>query len=76
MLHGRICTMNHVGAPTLSSYNGMRFGARAFAFAPCKGYVMACFREYAFASIHFRVRVSDMTCRTIGFVLLMYPLYG
>ena len=76
MLHDRICTMNRVGAPTLSSYDGTRFGARAFVFAPCKGYVMACFRACAFASIHFRVRVSDMTCRTIGFALFMYPLYG
>ena len=54
MSHDRICTSNvfvvringnmrRVGGPSLSSYDGMRFGARARAVGPCKGYVMGCF---------------------------------
>ena len=58
------------------SYDGIRFGARACVFAPCKGCVVACFGAHSLASICFRVQVSDITCRTIGFVPLMYPLYG
>ena len=65
-----------VGAPTLSSYDVPRFDARARVFDSCKGYVAACFGAYQFAHSHFRVQVSDLMCRTIGFVLLMYPLYG
>ena len=65
-----------VGAPTLSSYDVPRFGARVRAFESCKGCVVACFGACCFVHIHFVVQVSDMTCRTIGFVLLMYLLYG
>ena len=54
MPHDRICTFNvsvvavngniiPVGAPTLSWYDAMRFGARARVFESCKGYVTACF---------------------------------
>ena len=50
----RICTLNvsviringntiSVGVPSVISYDGMRFGARACVFEPCKGYVLACF---------------------------------
>ena len=60
----------------MSSYDGMRFGARARVFEACKGCVMACFGVRCDASIRAGVQVSDITCRTIGFVLLMYPLYG
>ena len=87
MSHDRICTFNvsivringniiSVGAPTVMSLDGMRFGARACVFEPCKGCDLACFRARSFASIYFRVQVSDITCRMIGFVLLMHPLYG
>ena len=87
MSHDRICTSNVsvvringniivVGAPTVISYDGMRFGARACVFEPCKGYVLARFRAHSFTSIRLRVQVSDITCRMIGFVLLMYQLYG
>ena len=87
MSHDRICTFNVsvvringkiilVGAPTVISYDGMRFGAWACVFEPCKGYVLACFRARQFTGIHFRVQVSDMTCCMTGFVLSMYPLYG
>ena len=50
--------------------------ARARVFEPCKGCVLACFGAPYFTSIRFMVQVSDIACRTIGFVLLMYPLYG
>ena len=56
MSHDRICTFNVsvvrmngklniilVGGTTVISYNGMKFGARARVFEPCKGYVLACF---------------------------------
>ena len=54
MSHDRICTSNVsvvringniilVGGPTVISYDGMRFGARARVFEPCKGCVLACF---------------------------------
>ena len=54
MSHDRICNFNvfvvwingniiSVGAPTVISYDGMRFGARAFVFEPGKGCVLACF---------------------------------
>ena len=54
MSHDRICTFNvsvvringsiiYVGGPTVMSYDGMRFGARACVFEPCKGCVLACF---------------------------------
>ena len=54
MSHDKICTFNVsvvringniilVGASTLISYDGMRFGARARVFEPCKGCVLACF---------------------------------
>ena len=83
----RICTSNvsvvringniiRVGAPTMSSYDVTRFGARARAFEPCKGCVAACLWACGFAGTGAGVQVSDMTCRAIGFVLLMYPLYG
>ena len=87
MLHDKICTSDvsvvringntiRVGAPTLSSYDVPRFCARARVFGSCKGHVAACFRVRQFASIRLMVQVSGVTCRTIGFVLLMYPLYG
>ena len=55
MSYDRVCTFNvfvvringntiRVGAPIVMSYDGMRFGARACVFEPCKGYVLACFR--------------------------------
>ena len=65
-----------VGAPTVISYDVPRFGARARVFESCKGCVAACFGACAFAYIRFRVQVSDITRRTIGFVPLMYSLYG
>ena len=68
--------MCRVGVCTVSSYDVTRFGARARVFEPRKGYVTACFGACQFARIRLRVQVSDMTCRTIGFVLLMYLLYG
>ena len=54
MSHDRICTFNvfvvringniiSVGGPNVISYDGMRFGARACVFEPCKGCVLACF---------------------------------
>ena len=87
MSHDRIYTLNLsvvringniilVGVPNVISYDGMRFGARACVFEACKGCVAACFGVRQFARIHFIVQVSDITCRTIGFVLLMHPLYG
>ena len=87
MSHDRICTSNasvvrmngniiRVGAPTVRSYDGTRFGARARVFEPCKGCVVACFGACGFARIRFGMQVSDMTCRTIGFVPLMHLLYG
>ena len=87
MSHDRICTSNvpvvringniiPVGAPILSSYDVTRFGARARVFEPRKGYVTACFGACQFARIRLRVQVSDMTCRTVGFVPVICPLYG
>ena len=87
MSYDRICTSNvsvvringniiRVGAPPLSANEVKSFGARAREFEPCKGCVAACFGPCSFARIRSRVQVSDMTCRTIGFVLLMYLLYG
>ena len=87
MSHDMICTCNvsvvaingniiRVGAPMLSSYDVTRFGARARVFESCKGCVAACFGACQFARIHFMVQISDITHRTIGFVLLMYLLYG
>ena len=87
MSHDMICTCNvsvvaingniiRVGAPMLSSYDVTRFGARARVFELCKGCVAACFGAQLFANIRFRVQVSDITHRTIGFALLMYPFYG
>ena len=58
----------------MSSYDVPRFGARARVFESCKGCVVACFGAYQFARIYCMVQVSDMVCRTIGFVHLMYPL--
>ena len=86
MSNDRICTSNvsvvringniiQVGAPILSSYDVTRFGARARVFEPCKDCVAACFRACKFACIRAGVQVSDMPCRTTGFVLQMYPLY-
>ena len=83
----RICTSNvfvvringniiRVGAPILSSYDVTRFGARARVFELCKGCVAACFGARLFAHIRFRVQVSDIIHRMIGFALLMYPFYG
>ena len=43
-------------------------------FESYKGCVVACFGAYQFARIHIIVEVSDMACRTIEFVPLMYPL--
>ena len=54
MSHDRICAFNvsvvringniiAVGGPIVIPYDGMRFGARARVFEPCKGYVLACF---------------------------------
>ena len=54
MSYDRICTSNVsvvringniilVGVPTVISYDGMRFGARARVFEACKGCVAACF---------------------------------
>ena len=62
MSHDRICTSNvsvvringniiSVGGPTLMSYDGIRFGARACVFEPCKGCVLACFGAHQFMSI-------------------------
>ena len=65
-----------VGAPILSSYDVTRFGARARVFESCKGCVTAYFGVYQFARVRFMVEVSDITHRTIGFALLIYPLYG
>ena len=81
----KICTSNvsvvringntiPVGAPTLGSYNVTRFGARELMFESCKGCVAACFGACRFTYIRFMVQVSDMACRTIEFVHLMYPL--
>ena len=58
-----------VGGPIVISYDGMRFGTLACVFEPCKGCVLACFGARCFAGIRFMVQVSDVTCRTIGFVL-------
>ena len=80
MSHDRICTFNVsvvringniilVGAPTVISYDGMRFGARACVFESCKGCVTACFGACQFALIRLMVQVSDITHRTIIFVL-------
>ena len=68
--------MSRVGARSLRSYDAARFGAGARVFESCKGCVAACFGACAFAYIRFRVQVSDITRRTIGFVPLMYSLYG
>ena len=87
MSHDRICTSNvsvvavngniiGVGASYCETYDATRFGARARVFEPCKGCVAACFGACQFARIRFMVQVSDMTYRAIGFVLLMYLLYG
>ena len=57
MSHDRICAsnasvvringkMNRVGGPTLRSYDGMKFGARAFVFEGCKVYVLAYSRAH------------------------------
>ena len=58
----------------MRSYDATRFGAGARVFESCKGCDAACFGACVFARIRFRVQVSDMTCRTIGFVLVMYLL--
>ena len=87
MSHDRICTSNvsvvavngniiGVGASYCETYDATRFGARARVFESCKGCVMACFGVRCVASIRAGVQVSDITCRTIGFVPLMYSLYG
>ena len=87
MSHDRICTFNvsavringntiPVGAPIWGSYDVTRFGARELMFESCKGCVAACFGACKCTSIRFMVQVSDMACRTIGFVFIMYPLYG
>ena len=83
----RICTSNvsvvrikgnivRVGAPSVSSYDATRFGARARVFESCKGCVAACFGACQFAHIRFIVQVSDILHHKIEFVLLMYLLYG
>ena len=54
MSHDKICAFNVsvvringniivVGAPTVMSYYGMRFGARACVFEPCEGCALAYF---------------------------------
>ena len=65
-----------VGAPYCETYDATRFGARACVFESCKGYVTACFGACQFARIYLMVQVSDITHRTIGFVLSTCPLYG
>ena len=65
-----------VGASYCETYDATRFGARARVFESCKGCVAAYFGACQFARIRFIVQVSDITHRMIGFVLLMYPLYG
>ena len=65
-----------VGDPTKSSYVVTRFGCRARVFEPCKGYVSACFSVCYLVYFCLWVQVSDIVCRMIGFVILMYPLYG
>ena len=87
MSHDRFCTSNvsvvavngnifPVGAPYCETYDATRFGARACVFESCNGYVTACFGACQFANIRLMVQVSDIRHRTIGFVLLMCPLYG
>ena len=87
MSHDRICTANvsvvavngniiRVGAPYCETYDATRFGAQVCVFESCKGCVTACFGACQFALIRLMLQVSDITHRTIGFVLLMYPLYG
>ena len=87
MLHDKIYTYNvsvvrvngtilKVGEPTDFTLSSTGFGTKSHMFGSCKGHVAACFRVCQFASIRLMVQVSDITCRTIGFVLLMYPLYG
>ena len=65
-----------VGAPALGSYHVTRFGARELTFESCKGCVAACFGACQFASICLMIQVSDITHRTIEFVLIMCLLYG
>ena len=45
-------------------------------FEHCKGCVLGCLSVCVFARLRFRFQLSDRRCRTITFVLLMYPLYG
>ena len=40
-----------VGGPTVISYDGMRFGALACVFEPCKGYGLACFGARQLTSV-------------------------
>ena len=53
MSHDRICASNAsvvringniilVGGPNVISYDGMKFGARACVFEPCKSCVLVC----------------------------------
>ena len=72
-VHGNIF---RVGASYCETYDATRFGARACVFESCKGCVTACFGACQFALIRLMVQVSDITHRTIIFVLLMCPLYG
>ena len=55
MSYDKICTLHVsvvringniilVGGTSVISYDGMRFGARACVFEPCKGCDLACFR--------------------------------
>ena len=87
MSHERICTSDVsvvrisgntilVGAPSLGSYDVTRFAAGELMFEPSKGCVTACFGACQPAYIRLMVQVSDITHRTIVFVLLMCPLYG
>ena len=57
MSHNRLCTLNvsvvringniiSVGGPTVISYDGTRFGARARVFEPCNGCVLAYFGAF------------------------------
>ena len=85
MPYDKICTPNvsvvgvngniiAVAAPTVRSYDVTRVGARVRSVEPCKVYGLGCIRSCYFVCVRFGVQVSERTCRTIRFVLLMYPL--
>ena len=87
MSYDKICTPNvsvvrvngniiRVGAPYCETYDATRFGARARVFESCKSCVSACFGACQFVRMRLMVQVSDVTHRTIVFVLLICRLYG